>query len=161
MELFAAPAPLGPYTSAGNIISPAAWGAQTGAVFFTGADYVLYGDRWQSAPDRVKAHDFSYVAPLAWGSRPVIAGGEFAKAADSDMVYWVEGAPAKPTVKHMLDPYACEPCAGIDACGSAVAVSDAFLAALPTSPANFTCAMLPTQMGPLPLAHQDWVVINY
>jgi beta-xylosidase len=37
VELFAAPAPLGPYVSLGNIIEANAWGAQTGAVFFTGA----------------------------------------------------------------------------------------------------------------------------
>jgi hypothetical protein len=36
VELFAAPAPLGPYASLGNIILPEAWGAQTGTVFFTG-----------------------------------------------------------------------------------------------------------------------------
>lgn len=193
VELFAAPAPLGPYSSLGNIIAPSAWGAQTGTVFFTGAlevllpplcpwsftdpsvslvpppplpsagvDYVLYGDRWQSAPDHIKAHDYSYMAPLVWsGSRPYIGGGEFAKAADHDMVYWVEGAPAAPTVKHMLDPGACEPCAGINACGSVVTVSDAFLAALPTSAANFSCSMLPSTTAPLPLSHQDSVVIHF
>lgn len=161
VELFSASAPLGPYTSLGNVIEAGAWGGQTGAVFFTGVDYVLYGDRWQSAPDRIKGHDFSYVAPLVWGSRPVAAGGEFAKAADNPMVYWVEGAPARPTVKHMLDPYDCTPCAGIDACGSAVTVSDAFLAGVPTSAANFSCAMLPNGTAPLPLAHQDEVVIEY
>lgn len=37
VELFAAPSPLGPYVSLGNIISPGDWGAQTGAVYFTGA----------------------------------------------------------------------------------------------------------------------------
>jgi len=37
VELFMAPAPLGPYTSIGNVIEPASWGAQTGTVFFTGA----------------------------------------------------------------------------------------------------------------------------
>ena len=161
VELFAAPAPLGPYASIGDLIATEAWGAQTGAIFFTGVDYVLFGDRWQSAPDRIKAHDFSYVAPLVWGARPVIGGGEFAKAADNAMVFWVEGAPDKPTIKHMLDPFACEPCAGIDACGSAVTVSDAFLAALPTSAANFSCSMLPTQAAPLPLAHADSVIIRY
>jgi hypothetical protein len=161
VELFSAPAPLGPYTSLGNVIESSTWNAQTGAVFFTGIDYVLYGDRWQSAPDRIKGHDFSYVAPLQWGARPYIGGGEFAKASDNDMVYWVEGAPSKPTIKHMLDPYACIPCAGIDACGSAVAVSDAFLAALPTSSTNFSCSMLPSTQGPLPLSHQDSVIINY
>ena len=161
VELFAAASPLGPYESVGDVIQPAAWGAQTGTVFFTGVDFVLYGDRWQSAPDRIKAHDFSYMAPLLWGPRPFIGGGEFAKAADNAMIYWVEGAPAAPTVKHMLAPYACEPCAGIDACGSAVTVSDAFLAALPTSAANFSCAMLPTADAPQPLAHADEVVIRY
>lgn len=162
VELYAASAPLGPYASVGNIIAPEAWGAQTGAVFFTGVDYVLYGDRWQSAPDRIKAHDFSYMAPLVWsGERPIIGGGEFAKAADDAMVFWVAGAPAAPTVKYQLDPFDCEPCAGIDACGSAVAVTDAFLAALPTSPSNFSCALLPTIAAPLPLSHADTVTIQY
>jgi hypothetical protein len=125
-------------------------------------DYVLYGDRWQSAPDRIKGNDFSYLAPLVWSAtRPFIGGGEFAKASDSDMVWWVAGAPAAPSEKYMLDPGACLPCAGINACGSAVAVTDAFLAALPTSPANFTCAMLPTTSAPLPLQHADTVVIRY
>jgi hypothetical protein len=123
---------------------------------------VLYGDRWQSAPDKIKGHDFSYVAPLVWGTRPVIAGGEFAQAAGDAMVYWVAGAPRAPTVKYMLDPFACEPCAGVDACGSAVAVSAAFLAALPTSATNFSCANnLPNASAPLPLSHQDEVVIRW
>ena len=101
------------------------------------------------------------MAPLVWGgARPFIGGGEFAKAADSDMVWWVAGAPSAPTAKHMLDPYACEPCAGIDACGNAVPVSDAFLARLPLG-ANFSCSMLPTTTAPLPLAHADTVVIRF
>ena len=37
VALWAAPSPLGPYVSLGNIISPGDWGAQTGAVYFTGA----------------------------------------------------------------------------------------------------------------------------
>ena len=125
-------------------------------------DWVLYGDRWQSAPDSIKAHDFSYMAPLVWSAqRPFIGGGEFAKASDSAMIYWVAGAPAAPTEKYMLDPFACQPCAGIDACDSAVAVTDAFLAALPTASYNFSCAMLPTTSAPLPLQHEDEVVIQY
>ena len=162
VELFAAQSPLGPYASLGDIMEPSGWSAQTGAVFSTGVDFVLYGDRWQSAPDHIKAHDFSYMAPLVWaGERPYIGGGEFAKAADNDMVWWVEGAPAAPTIKHMLDPGACTPCAGIDACGNAVAVTDAFLASLPTSATNFSCSMLPTTDAPLPLAHEDTVVIRW
>jgi hypothetical protein len=102
------------------------------------------------------------MAPFVWNSsQPYIGGGEFAKAADNDMVFWVEGAPNDPTIKHMLDPDACVPCAGIDACGSAVIVTDAFLAALPTSSANFSCSMLPTTAAPLPLAHADSVLIDY
>lgn len=78
VEIFSAPTPLGPYTSQGSIVLPGTpgnatnpiptggWGAQTGAVWYTGVDFVLYGDRWQSAPDRIKAHDFSYMAPLSF-----------------------------------------------------------------------------------------------
>jgi len=28
----------------------------------------LYGDRWQSAPDQIKAHDFSYWTPLVFAA---------------------------------------------------------------------------------------------
>ena len=70
VEFWFASSPLGPYTSAGQAITPAAWGAQTGAVWSTGPDtdrdFVLYGDRWQSAPDHIKAHDFSYMTPLSF-----------------------------------------------------------------------------------------------
>jgi len=66
VEAFKATSPLGPYESLGYIITQNAWGAQTGSVWWTGVDWVLYGDRWQSAPDKLKAHDFSYWAPLVW-----------------------------------------------------------------------------------------------
>jgi hypothetical protein len=66
VEVHVATSPLGPYNLTGQLITPGAWGAQTGAVWYTGADWVLYGDRWQSAPDRVKAHDFSFMAPIAF-----------------------------------------------------------------------------------------------
>ena len=68
VDLYVADAPLGPYKFAGTAITPAVWGAQTGAVWFTGAQFVLYGDRWQSAPDRIKAHDYSYMTPLAFAA---------------------------------------------------------------------------------------------
>jgi len=64
---------LGPYSPAGSLVSSGAvWGAQTGAVWFTGADFVLFGDRWQSAPDHIKAHDFSYMAPLSFNSNGTV-----------------------------------------------------------------------------------------
>ena len=67
-ELFMAASPLGPYAPAGSLATAGVWGAQTGAVWFTGVDWVLYGDRWQSAPDHIKAHDFSYMAPIIWNA---------------------------------------------------------------------------------------------
>lgn len=79
VELFTASSPLGPYTSLGSITTAGDWHAQTGAVWFTGVDWVLYGDRWQSAPDKLKAHDFSYMAPLVWS-----ADGT------PDHVYWAD-----------------------------------------------------------------------
>jgi len=64
VDLYASSNPLGPYKLLGTVVTPTQWGAQTGSIFFTGQEYVLYGDRWQSAPDKIKAHDFSYMAPL-------------------------------------------------------------------------------------------------
>lgn len=58
--------PLGPYELQGTVIDSTTWNAQTGSVWFTGTDYVLFGDRWQSAPDGIKAHDFSYWTPLSF-----------------------------------------------------------------------------------------------
>jgi hypothetical protein len=60
VEILSSTSPLGPYVSQGNIATASDWSAQTGTIWFTGVDYVLYGDRWQSAPDHIKAHDFAY-----------------------------------------------------------------------------------------------------
>ena len=67
VEAWVAPSPLGPYTLAGTITTNT-WQAQTGAIWSTGQDFVLYGDRWQSAPDHIKAHDFSYMSPVAFSA---------------------------------------------------------------------------------------------
>jgi len=46
VEVWMAPDPLGPYALAGSLVpTPSIWGAQTGAVWWTGAEWVLYGDR--------------------------------------------------------------------------------------------------------------------
>jgi hypothetical protein len=66
--LYVADDPIGPYTLAGTIATGPVWRAQTGAVWFTGVDYVLFGDRWQSAPDRLKSHDFSYMTPITFNA---------------------------------------------------------------------------------------------
>jgi len=63
--VFTATSPVGPYELQSNVvIASNVWHGQTGAVWFTGVDWILYGDRWQSAPDIIKVHDFSYWAPL-------------------------------------------------------------------------------------------------
>jgi hypothetical protein len=67
VQLWVATSPLGPYNNTGNLIpNGAAWGAQTGAIWFTGVDWVLFGDRWQSSPgpQRLKSEDFSYWTPV-------------------------------------------------------------------------------------------------
>ena len=64
VQIYRADHPLGPYGQPVTVAEPVNWRGQTGAVWFTGQDYVLFGDRWQSAPDHIKAHDFTYMAPL-------------------------------------------------------------------------------------------------
>lgn len=83
VHMYTAAAPLGPYKDAGLVITAGQWGAQTGAVWSTGAALVLFGDRWQSAPDRVKAHDFSYFAPLT-----LVAGGGAGNASIAPLPGW-------------------------------------------------------------------------
>ena len=71
VQLLVSYSPLGPYNSTGNLIpNGAAWGAQTGTIWFTGVDYVLFGDRWQSAPapQRLKSEDFTYMSPIVWNA---------------------------------------------------------------------------------------------
>jgi hypothetical protein len=65
VEVHVSTSPLGPYNLTGQLIpSGSVWHGQTGSVWFTGVDWVLQGDRWQSAPDHIKAHDFSYLSPI-------------------------------------------------------------------------------------------------
>jgi len=65
--VFTATSPLGPYQQQQNmLVTASTWHGQTGSVGFTGVDYVLFGDRWQSAPDKIKGHDFSYWTPLTF-----------------------------------------------------------------------------------------------
>jgi hypothetical protein len=76
-----APSPLGPYTLQQQVISfgtgnITTQGQQTTvtAVAASGggeAEFIWQGDRWQSAPDHIKAHDFQYWAKLQFGN-----GGE-------------------------------------------------------------------------------------
>ena len=68
VQLWMSNTPTGTYTLAGNLMTSNVWGAQTGGVWFTGIDYVLFGDRWQSSPDKLKSHDFSYMTPFAFNA---------------------------------------------------------------------------------------------
>jgi beta-xylosidase len=62
--------PLGPYT-ARNVLDPSGVPAQQSNIFpwydATGQQqFMWYGDRWQSAPDGIKGHDFTYWSALAF-----------------------------------------------------------------------------------------------
>ena len=85
---FAAASPLGPYVYLGEIAAgPHPGGAPDGrvateaqqtAVFAVpqagGESQVIWvGDRWQSAPDRLKGHDFTFWAPLSFLANGSIA----------------------------------------------------------------------------------------
>lgn len=79
VTLYSAAHPLGPWTSPGTLISnqrdvPA---QQTNILSYTDGDGVprlLYqADRWQTAPDRLKAHDLTYFAPMDLTSVEVVA----------------------------------------------------------------------------------------
>jgi hypothetical protein len=94
------------------------------------------------APTRVQEELQWQTHEVVSTAGPYIGGGQFWLA--STMVFWVVGAPSSPSLKYQLNPGACEPCAGIDACSSAVHVTQSALDALPTAATNFSCALLPT-----------------
>ncbi len=55
----------GPFTAVGNIIGANIHAQPLGTLKIetvTGAQYAYLGDRWQSAPDGVKGHDFIYIS---------------------------------------------------------------------------------------------------
>ena len=81
VRAFSSASPLGPYSYVGEIAAgPHPGGApdgraatesqQTAVVAVPdgagGTTYVWIGDRWQSAPDRLKAHDYTFWAPIQW-----------------------------------------------------------------------------------------------
>ncbi len=81
VHAYRATSPLGPYDYLGQIAqgpNKGAWGGdvstssqQTATVSFQGnlganATVLWVGDRWQSAPDRLKSHDFTFFEPLSF-----------------------------------------------------------------------------------------------
>jgi len=78
VSVYSAPSALGPYTkrnalAVGGGPGAAAFGSQQTDIFSykdsTGAAQFMYvGDHWQSAPDRLKSHDFTVWAPLSFAA---------------------------------------------------------------------------------------------
>jgi len=76
LGVYTASTPLGPYTFQGEIgIYPNGSSVTHSQQNFvmkietkSGVEYVFTGDRWQSAPDHIKAHDFQYWMPLTFDS---------------------------------------------------------------------------------------------
>ena len=79
VHAFSAAAPLGPYTYQGEIAAgtnpfggAVATSSQETNVFVAvdpatnASTWVWQGDRWQSSPDHLKAHDFTFWEPLAF-----------------------------------------------------------------------------------------------
>lgn len=65
---YVASSPLGPYTAQGTVTS-AIPAQQTNIAPFntpSGVEYMWVGDRWQSAPDHIKGHDFTYWGVLSF-----------------------------------------------------------------------------------------------
>ena len=104
VRAFFATSPLGPYSYAGEIAAgPHPGGApdgraatesqQTAVVAVPdgagGATFVWIGDRWQSAPDRLKAHDFTFWVPI-----PFFANGSIGRLAWVDEFELTIGASA-------------------------------------------------------------------
>eukprot|EP00456_Euglypha_rotunda_P031921 TRINITY_DN24782_c0_g1_i4.p1 TRINITY_DN24782_c0_g1~~TRINITY_DN24782_c0_g1_i4.p1 ORF type:complete len:156 (+),score=29.23 TRINITY_DN24782_c0_g1_i4:3-470(+) len=68
--------PLGPYTTTTNL-GGAMSSQQTNILPYNtpnGIQYLWQGDHWQSAPDGLKGHDFSYWQPLSFGSDGNVTG---------------------------------------------------------------------------------------
>jgi hypothetical protein len=67
--------PLGPYTQQQTITTSIA-AQQTDIVFYYDEDknpqYLWRGDRWQSAPDQIKGHDFTYVGPMKFDASGIV-----------------------------------------------------------------------------------------
>ena len=85
------------------------------------------------------------VAYFGGGATPYVpppsAKGMFVKSNDDVNVWWAvtDPSPQKWFVS------ACSPCSGVDACGSLIPETDAWINALPTAPVNFSCSLLPVK----------------
>lgn len=98
-----------------------------------GTTYLWTGDRWNSAPDGVKDHDFQYWAPLEFGDAP--GSGRFIRS-ELEAIYWEEAG-----VKYHVP--SCAMCEGKDdPCRSYVKVEQSHIDGLQTG-SEFTCDQQP------------------
>ena len=71
VTFYSAPHPLGPYTAVREMTAgiPA---QQTNILRYIDEEgeeaFLWQGDQWQSAPDRIKGHDFTYTGVISWDS---------------------------------------------------------------------------------------------
>jgi hypothetical protein len=116
----------------------------------TGMEYIWMGDRWNSAPDGIKDHDFQYWAPVEFNDQ--IATGRFIKAADEAAIFW-EDAGVKYHVLH------CGMCHSEgDLCANVKVVGDDYIDELMNG-TSFSCDQ--NSGGPiLPVRQIDNFTIN-
>jgi len=78
-KYYTAPSPLGPYTTQ-TVLDPDLQAQQTNVVAVntnSGTQYIWQGDRWQTAPDGEKGHDFQFWIPLTFDDEGNIASFSF------------------------------------------------------------------------------------
>lgn len=84
LHVFASSSPLGPYTDLGDIApNSGTFGQQNFVITLpdasgTGQQFVYWSNRWQTAPDKLKDHDFHYWQPLTFNDTAAEENGGFA-----------------------------------------------------------------------------------
>lgn len=123
VHAFSAAAPLGPWSYVGEIAagsnpfngSVATSSQQTAVFSVTGTSstsFMWVGDRWQSAPDRLKAHDFTFWEPLSFSAD----GKTVSRLTWQDSVT-VDVAPQTPAARaRLFPPRGFNPCNGVQVC---------------------------------------------
>jgi len=82
VSAYTAPSPLGPWSKQAGGALPSFASQATDVFAYTdsrGEQQFLYvGDHWQSAPDRLKSHDFTVWAPLSFSATGAVSAAGFA-----------------------------------------------------------------------------------
>jgi len=98
----------------------------------SGMEYIWTGDRWNSAPDGVKDHDFQYWTRLVFNDSSTPSSGRFIKYPQEAPIYWETDG----TKFHVLS---CNMCG--QPCDHAVSVTKEYIDGL-TIGTDFTCDQL-------------------